>query len=124
MSASETGDEAPLVQVFNSVWNIESASLPASRTTSLSKLASRVRSAVPEPWILPSSKRQSLDAHRRRVDAIAEFQVVGRRHRLEDLEQMARYRHLAHGVTDLAIFDPEAGCAAAVVAGNAVDAGA
>src|SRR5438876_11777746 len=117
MSASDTGDEAPLVQFFSSVRNSDSASAPASRTVAFNKSASRARS-------LASAKRQSLDAHRRRVDAVAEFQNVGGLHRLEDLEQVSRDRHLAHRMGDLAVLDPEAGRAAAVVAGDAVDAGA
>src|SRR5437660_148636 len=43
MSASETGDEAPLVQFFNSVRNSDNASAPASRTVSLSSAASRAQ---------------------------------------------------------------------------------
>src|SRR5882672_6475845 len=73
---------------------------------------------------LTSANRQTLDAQRRSIDAIAEFQIVGWRQRLEYFEQMASDRHLAHRIGDLAILDPEAGCAAAVVAGHAVDAGA
>ena len=34
MSASDTGDDAPLVQFFSSVRNNDSASAPASRTVS------------------------------------------------------------------------------------------
>src|ERR1700730_5997313 len=121
MSASDTGDEAPLVQFFSSVRNSDSASAPASRTLSVSRAASRVqiRSVVST-----SAKRQALDAQRRRVDAITEFQVVGGNQRLEDLQQMARDRRFAHGIGDLAILDPEARGAAAVVTGDAIDAGA
>src|SRR5258705_7484091 len=73
---------------------------------------------------LTSANRQTLDAQRGSVDAIAKFQIVGWRQRLEYFEKMACDRHLAHRIGDLAILDPEAGCAAAVVAGHAVDAGA
>src|ERR1700739_4970705 len=101
MSASEAGeDEAPLVQFFNSVRNSDSASAPASRTVSFKSFASLVSA---------SAKRQSLDAQCRGVDAVAELKVVGRNHRLENLEQMARDRHLAHRIGDLAVLDPEAG---------------
>src|SRR5829696_9065385 len=121
MSASETGDEAPLVQFFSSVRNIDKASAPASRTVSRNSAASRAQilSAVSA-----SAKRQALDAQRRRVDAVAEFQIVSGNERFEHRQQMARDRHLADGVSDLAILDPEAGGAAAVIAGHAVDAGA
>src|SRR5882757_8126625 len=121
MSASDTGDEAPLVQFFNSVRNSESASAPASRTLCVSNAASRAWIRV---CVSASAKRQALDAQRRRVDAITEFQVIGWNQRLEDLKQMARDRHFADGIGKLAILDPEARRAAAVIAGDAVDAGA
>src|SRR5437660_5046829 len=118
MSASDTGDEAPLIQFFNSVRNNDSASSPACLTASSSSAASRVSASASA-----SAKRQSFDAHRRRVDAITELQVVGRSKRFEYLEQMACDRHLAHRISDVAVFNPEAGCAAAVIAGDAIDAG-
>src|SRR5581483_8827978 len=122
MSASETGEDAPLIHFFSSVRNIDCARLPASRIVSCSKAASRVNVVVSEKSA--SAKRQPLDAHRRRIDAVAELEIVGRLHRFEDLEQMAGDRHLADGIGELAILDPEAGGAAAVIAGDAVDAGA
>ena len=82
ISASDTGEDAPLVQFFSSVRNIDSASAPASRTAFFSSAASRARIS-PLRCTLPalaSAKRQSLDAQRRRIDAVAEFQIVGRRH--------------------------------------------
>src|SRR5689334_24162280 len=111
MSASDTGDEAPLIQFFNSVRNSDSASAPSSRTVSRSNAASRVQifSAVSA-----SAKRQALDAQRRRVDAVAELQIVGGNQRLEHRQQMPGDGHLADGIGDLAVLDPEAGGAAAV----------
>src|SRR3954447_15128487 len=105
MSASETGDEAPLVQFFSSVRNSDSASAPASRTVSVSSAASR---ALIDSSVSASAKRQALDAHGRRIDAVAEFQIVGRRQRLEDRQQRTSGRHLADGIGDLAVLDPEA----------------
>src|SRR5882672_7766383 len=105
MSASDTGDEAPLVQFLSSVRNSDSASAPASRTVSVSSAAS---CALIASSVSASAKRQALDAQRRRVDAVAEFQIVGRRQRFEDRQQMTRDRHLAHGIGDLAVLDPEA----------------
>src|SRR5882724_3496211 len=67
MSASETGEEAPLVQFFSSVRNSENASAPASRTLSVSNAASR---AEMRSSLSASAKRQALDAQRRRVDAV------------------------------------------------------
>src|SRR3954469_11764518 len=120
MSASETGEDLPLVQFFNLVRNSDLASAPASRTTVVKSCASRAsRSALSST----AAKRQALDAQGRRVDAVAEFQIVGRNQRLEDVEQVAGDGHLADGIGDLAVLDPEAGGAAAVVAGDAVDAG-
>src|SRR5258707_15027705 len=120
MSASDTGDEAPLVQFFSSVRNSDNASAPAWRTVSVNSAASRAQTASA---VSASAKRQALDAQRRRVDAVAELQVVGRRQRFEHRQQMPRNRDLADGISDLAILDPEAGGAAAVIAGHAVDAG-
>src|SRR5260221_4174123 len=121
MSASDTGDEAPLVQFFSSVRNIDSASAPASRTVSVSNPASR---ALVVSIVSASAKRQTLDAQRRRVDAGAEFQIVGGDQRFEHRQQMALDRYFADRVGDLAVLDPEAGRAAAVIAGHAIDAGA
>src|ERR1044072_2975959 len=121
MSASEPGADASLVQFFNSVRNSDNASAPASRTVSVNSAASRAQIASA---ISASAKRQALDAQRRRVDAVAEFQIVGGDERFEHRQQMARDRHLADGIGDLAFLDPETGGAAAVVAGHAVDAGA
>src|SRR4051812_20424677 len=112
MSASDTGEDAPLVQFLSSVPNSESANRPASRTVSLSREASRfIRLSRLLP-ALASPKRQFLDAHGWRVDTVAEFQIVGWRHRFEDLEQVTCDRHLTDRIGDLAVFDPEAGCAA------------
>src|SRR4051812_49215300 len=109
MSASETGDEAPLVQFFSSVRNKDSASAPASRTVSASsaRLAAMTRS--PGMSALPSANRQSFDAQRRCIDAIAEFQVVGGGERLEHLDQVAGDGHFTDGKGDLAVLDPETG---------------
>src|SRR5882724_11961604 len=124
ISASETGEDAPLVHFFSSVRNSDSPSAPASRTVSTSTMASCARKLPFPAPALASAKRQSLDAHRWRIDAIAELQIVGRHHRFEDIEKVPRDRHLAHRIGDLAVLDQEAGCAAAVVAGHAIDAGA
>src|SRR5690242_19522651 len=124
MSASDTGEEAPFVHLRSSVPNIARASSPASRTVCFRSEASVARLASSGCSSSPSAKRQPFDAHGRRSDAVAEFQIARGRHRLEDFEQMAGDCNLADGVGDLAILDPEAGRAPAVVAGHAVDAGA
>src|SRR3984957_842682 len=129
MSASDTGDEGPLVQLLSSVRNSDSASAPASRTVSVSNAASRVRTSGAKVSscrlsALASAKRQTLDAQRWRIDAVTEHQIVGGDHRFEDVEEMPGDGHLAHRIGDLAVLDPESGRPAAVVAGHAVDAGA
>src|SRR5262245_38867329 len=120
MSASETGEDLPLIQFFSSVRNSDLASRPASRTVSVRSAASR---ASVVSGSSTSAKGQPFDAQRRCVDAIAEFEVVGGHQRLEHVEQMAGDGHLADGISDLAVLDPETGSAAAVIAGHAVDAG-
>src|SRR4051812_6664767 len=127
MSASDTGDEAPLVHFFNSVRNSESASAPASRTAATSTAESRARMSTRASSLidsaLASANRQPLDAKRRCIDTVLEFQIVGGGQRLEHLDQVACDRHLAYRIGDLAVLDPEPGGATAVVAGDAVDAG-
>src|SRR5436190_1363798 len=120
MSASDTGDEAPLVHFFNSVRNSDRASAPACWTLSFSSAASRLMYVSRPMPALTSAKRQSLDPHRRGIHPIAEFKIVGWPQCLEYLKQMTRDRDLADRVSDLAVIDPEAGCAAAVVAGHAI----
>src|ERR1700722_17163073 len=123
MSASDTGDDAPLVQFFSSVRNNDSASAPASRTVCVSNAASRAKTLCCMLPALTSANRQPLDTQCRGVDPVAKFQIIGGHQRLEYFEQMSRDRHLAHGIGDLAVLDPEAGRAAAVVAGHAIDPG-
>src|SRR5947209_2112170 len=122
MSASETGEDAPLVHFFNSVRNSESASLPASCTVFFSSAASRIRNLLDSVPLLTSANRQFLDPHRRSIHPKTKFQVVGRRQPFEHLKQMARNRDLADRVGDLAVLDPESGCATTIVASHAVDA--
>src|SRR5437762_13469689 len=105
MSASETGEEAPLIQFFSSVRCKDSASRPASRTVSFSSVASLALTSSRSSRKLTSANRQALDAQRRRVHAIAEFQIVGRHQRFEHVEQMAGDRDLADGIFDLAILE-------------------
>src|SRR6202161_3387832 len=123
ISASDTGDDAPLVQFFSLVRNSDSASAPASRTVSLSSATSRAGILLSRLPASASAKRQSFDPQRRSIDAVAKFQIVGRHQRLEYLKQMARDRHLAHRIGDLDILDPAPGGAAAVITRHAIDAG-
>src|SRR5260370_28472885 len=122
ISASDTGEGAPLVQFFSWVRNRDNASGAAPRTVPARNAASRVRKSSRIASALTSAKRQSLDAHRRSIDAITEFQVVGGHQRFEYLEKMPRDRHLAHRIGDLAILNPEPGCAAAVIPRHAIAA--
>src|SRR5204862_679526 len=93
---------------------------PACWTVSFSSAASRLMYVLRPMPALTSAKRQSLDAHRRGIHPIAEFKIVGWPQCLEYLKQMTRDRDLADRVSDLAVVDPEPGCAAAVVAGDAI----
>src|SRR4051794_41176782 len=108
MSASDTGDDVPLVQVRNWVRNIARARCPASRTVSTSRARSRAKRSL-RPSTLASANRQSLDAYGRRVGRIAECEIVGRRQRLEHLDQMPGDGDFADRIRDFAVLDPEPG---------------
>src|SRR6266446_2460000 len=112
MSASLTGDDSPLIHCRNGCRKVRSATSPAARTVSASAGASalRLRST--------SGNGQPLDAHRRRVGAIAELEIVSGLKRSEYCDQIARDRDFAHRVAAAAILDPEPRRAAAVVAGH------
>ena len=56
------------------------------------------------------------------VGAVAEFQVAGRRQAAEHVLEVAGDGDFRNRKGDLAILDPEAGGAAAVIAGDAIDA--
>src|SRR6201993_703082 len=115
-SASLTGEEAPLTQLAGRPRNMWSASAPASRTAEARRSRSRARS------MSSAGNGDTLHAHARRIGAETELQVVRRQQRLEHLDQVSGDRHFAHGVAALAVFDPESGSAAAVVAGHLIDA--
>src|SRR3954462_967564 len=119
MSASETGDDSPLVHLRNSVRNIESPSAPASRT--VSTISAKSRAECPD--VSATGNRQPLDPQCRRVNAVLEDKIVRRRQAPENIEQMPCDRHLADRIGHLAILDPKAAGATAVIAGNTVDAG-
>src|SRR6185503_13343440 len=115
MSASVTGESpCPLVHCLSGPPKNFFATAPASCTAMASRSRSRRSS--------DAGNGQSLEAQGRRVGAVAELQIVGRRHGAEDVEQMACDRHLAHRVGALALLDPEARGAAAVIAGHHVGA--
>src|ERR1700722_5136510 len=116
MSASETGDEAPLVQFFSGVPNRESASAPASRTDAARRSAARVRST---PSV--ACNRQALQAHGRRVRPVTECQIVRWFEASEHFQELAGDRDFAHRISQFAILDPETGGAAAIIARHHVD---
>src|SRR5580658_1198172 len=120
MSASDTGDKAsPLVQFFNGVLNIDSASAPASRTASARRAACCLRSTTSV-----AGNSQALHAHGRRIGAVAEDEVVRRRQALEYFGEMPRDGDFTHRISELAVLDPKSGGAAAIVAGHQIDADA
>src|SRR6202030_1521039 len=117
-SASDTGDKAsPLVQFFNGVLNIDSASAPASRTASARRAACRSRSTTSV-----AGNSQALHAHGRRIGAVAEDEVVSRGEALEYFAQMAGDGDFAHRICEHAVLDPKPRGAAAIVAGHQIDA--
>src|SRR5579863_7681173 len=83
MSASLTGDEAPLVHCLSGVPNSDSANAPASRTAAAKPSARRTAS---DDSLAGNS--QTLHAHGRRVGAVAENEIVCRCEAFEDLRQM------------------------------------
>src|SRR5580692_5796621 len=118
MSASDTGDKAsPLVQFFNGVLNIASASAPASRTASARRAVCRFRSTTSV-----AGNSEALHAHGRRIGAVAEDEVVSRRQALEYFGQVPGDGDFAHRKSERAVLDPKSGGAAAIVAGHQVDA--
>src|SRR5580704_13358013 len=120
ISASDTGDSAsPLVQFFSGVLNIDSASAPASRTASARRAACRSRSTTSV-----AGNSQALHAHRRRIGAVTEDEVVSRRQALEYFGQMPGDGDFAHRICEHAVLDPKTGGATAIVAGHQIDADA
>src|SRR5215831_6796610 len=115
ISASLTGDwSAPLVQRLKGPRAVVRARSPASRN-----MASRgSRNAI----VSLAGNGQAFHAQCRRIGAVAEFKVVGRRQRTEHLKQMSGDGDLADRVSSLAILDPETGSAAAVIASHHIDA--
>src|SRR5215470_10411351 len=80
------------------------------------------QSRTPARSRLSSGNGEALHAHRRRIGAEAELEIVGGRELTEHVDQIAGDGHFAHGIAALAVLDPEAGGAAAVIAGDLVDA--
>src|SRR5476651_1105142 len=68
--------------------------------------------------------RHPFNSYRRRVGRALELQVVRGRHRQEHVLEVPGDGDAAHRIGELAVLDPEARGAAAVVAGDAVHAGA
>src|SRR5262245_8235706 len=114
MSASDTGESLPLVQCFSAALNVMSARSPASWTALASSSRIRLRS---DP-----GNGQTLDPHRRRVGSVAEFEIIGGRERAENIVEVTGNRHLADRIGQFAALDPKTGSAAAVIAGDDVDA--
>src|SRR6202049_3148827 len=99
MSASDTGDNAsPLVQFFNGVLNIDSASAPASRTASARRAACCLRSTTSM-----AGNSQALHAHGRRIGAVAEGEIVRRRQAFEYFGEVSGDGDFAHRKSELAV---------------------
>src|SRR5262245_4713887 len=100
MSASLTGDRStPLVQCLKAPCAVLRARAPAWRITA----SSGARNA----FVSLTGNSQTLNSQGRRVGAVSELQIVGRRQRPEHLQQVARDGDLAHRKGALSVFDPE-----------------
>src|SRR6185436_15606278 len=95
MSASLTGEPPCLLQLFGVVSKALTASAPASRTVASIAACSDAASGA--------RNGQSLQPHRRGVGTIAEFKIVRRRERTEDVVEVSGDRHLADGVGQFAV---------------------
>src|SRR5580704_18303667 len=101
MSASETGDCAsPLVQLFSGFRNIDSANAPASRTLSSRRAACCCRSTS------LAGNSHTLQTDRRRIRAVAEYEIVRRRQAHEDIGEMPGDGDFAHRIGQFAVLDP------------------
>src|SRR5580693_3537404 len=98
MSASLTGEEAPLIQFFSGVPNMDSASRPASRTEAPSTSTARAVSSASM-----AGNGETLYAQRRRVGAVAEDEIVGRFEALEYFQQVSGDGHFADRISQLAV---------------------
>src|SRR5262245_49031502 len=87
---------------------------PASRTLAINSSRSEAHSVA--------GNGHAFDTQGWRVRAILEDEIVRRPQIREHVDEIARDGHFAHRVCDLPVLDPKARCAAAVVAGDAVDA--
>src|SRR5204862_7083678 len=135
MSASVTGVPSALRQRRTPLCAKVSASAPASRTTPN-------KSSAPAAWPVPlfsaatgagaqpcaseitldPAHGHRLDEAGRRVGAAAELEIVGGRQIAEHLVEIAGDGDLADRIGELAVLDPEAGGAAAIIAGDGCDA--
>src|SRR5262249_54230408 len=120
MSASHTGELAPLVQFLIGDPNLLSASAPASATACSSRSARWPRGISASV----TGNGEPLHPDGRRVGRVAELKIVGRRERAEHIEQVTGDGDLAHRICALAMLDPKTGGAAAVVAGHQIDSDA
>src|SRR5262249_52385830 len=118
MSTSLTTEVLPLAHCFGDLPKVLSASAPPSRTAA----ASNAAASAALRWPSASCNGEALQANGRRIGAVAELEIVGGLDRTEHGDEVARDGHLAHRISALAVLDPEAGGAAAVVAGHLVDA--
>src|SRR5262249_45834426 len=119
MSASLTGDsDTPLVHCRSGCLNVLSAISPASRTASANCAAVAAARALRST----SCNGQTLHPNGRPIGAGAELEIVRRLEAREHRDEAAGDRDLAHRVAAAALLDPEPGGAAAVVAGDRIDA--
>src|SRR6202042_907510 len=100
--------------------NIDGASKPASRTAAASSTARRAKSSTCESPTLMSGNSKTLHPQGRRVGAVAKGEVLGRREASEHFAEMSGDGDFAYRKSEFAVFDPEPGSAAAIIAGHHV----
>src|SRR5882757_6694584 len=127
MSAGTPWRSASALMVCRQAWKSPPWAFAGPRAGPARSTVIAVRRGILERGVMPpilsrAGDGQPLDSHGRRIGGALELQVVGRSHVEEHVLEIARHRDAAHRPAELAVLDPEARRAAAIVAGDAVDA--
>src|SRR5262249_37152129 len=125
VSMTDTGTPcwtASLRMFCRQAWKSDCASAgPAVMAVVAARMIVLMRGVMP-PILSRAGDGHAFYSHRRRVGRALELQVAGRRQVEEHVLEIARHGDAAHRPGALAVLDPEAGGAAAVVAGDSVHA--
>src|SRR5882757_6401050 len=127
MSAGTPWRSASALMVCRQAWKSPPWAFAGPRAGPARSTVIAVRRGILERGVMPpilsrAGDGQPFDSHRRRIGGALELQVVGWRHVQKHVLEIARHRDAAHRPAELAVLDPEARRAAAVIAGDAVDA--